>query len=122
MANTFTLLLDQQLPLTVEFTSASGAIAKVGNIPFWTTSDPAVLTVVAAADGMSAVATVTGIVGVATLSVSANADTSGGINVITGTLDVTVATALEQATTVTIIPGIPTTKPAPNALRSAPRR
>ena len=80
----------QKVSLSVAFTSAAGNPAQVDGVPVWLSSNEAVVTVVAAEDGMSAVATTVGPIGEAQVPVSADADLGEGVKPIVGTLDITV--------------------------------
>lgn len=80
----------QEVDLSVAFTSKAGNPAKVDGTPAWVSSNEAVVTVVAAADGLSVVAKAVGPLGTAQVSVSADADLGEGVRLITGTFDITV--------------------------------
>lgn len=100
----------QQVPLTVGFTDKANNPAQVqdGSI-VWSSSDETVLTVSAAADGLSATAVATGKLGTAQVNVTADADLGAGTTSISNVLDVTVqAGAAVQAN---ISPGTPVEKP-----------
>jgi len=91
-------------------TLAIAPVSKAGNPAVvessaWSSSDDTVLTVVAADDGMSAVATVTGVLGSAQVSVSADADMGEGVETLIGTLDVDVVAG--QAVSLGISVGAP---------------
>lgn len=75
---------DEHFPsVTLTITTASGAPAAVDGAPVWASSDETVLTVAAAADGMSAeIDTVAP--GTARVSVTADADLGAGTVTITG--------------------------------------
>ena len=102
----FQLQDDQQFSATVEFADAAGNPATVDGAPVWTSSDEAVLSVVAGDDGLSVTAAAVGPLGTAQLQVSADADLGEGVVTIQGILDIDVVAS--QAVTATITPGEPT--------------
>jgi alkylation response protein AidB-like acyl-CoA dehydrogenase len=104
-----TLILtdEQKVALAVAFTDRMGNPASVEGSPVWASSDPCV-EVTAAADGLSAVATTTGPLGTAQVSVSADADLGEGVKSIVGTLDIEVVAA--EAANVGISAGAPEPK------------
>lgn len=104
-----TLTDSQQVDLTVAFADKAGNPASVDGAPVWTSSDETVLTVAAGADGLSAVATATGKLGTAQVTVTADADLGSGTTSIAGTLDVTVLAG--QAVAAVVSAGAPTDKP-----------
>ena len=75
---------DQHYPnVALTITDSKGRPAKVDGVPVWASSDETVLTVAAAADGMSAdIETVAP--GVARITVTADADLGPGVSTITG--------------------------------------
>lgn len=95
----------QKVHLTIAPVDAAGNPAPVDGIPSWSSSDESVLTVSAAADGMSADAVTVGPLGNAQVNVSADADLGEGIETLTGTLDVEVVAS--QATSLGISAGVP---------------
>lgn len=99
----------QQVALSVAFADKAGNAATVDGAPVWSSSDETVLTVVAAEDGLSAVATATGKLGTAQVSVSADADLGAGTTTLTGVLDVTVL--VSAAVSAVVSAGAPTEKP-----------
>lgn len=101
-----TLILtdEQKVALAVAFTDKMGNPASVEGAPAWASSDPCV-EVTAAADGFSAVATTTGPLGTAQVSVTADADLGEGVVPIVGTLDIQVVAAM--AANVGITAGAP---------------
>lgn len=80
----------QQVNLAVAFTTKAGNSAKVDGVPVWATSDETVLTVVPSEDGLSAEAVTVGPLGVAQITVTADADLGEGVETLTGVLDVEV--------------------------------
>lgn len=69
--------------VALAITDAKGRAAPVDGVPVWASSDETVLSVVAAADGMSAIVSSVG-AGTARISVSADADLGAGVVEITG--------------------------------------
>lgn len=65
-------------PVTISFTKADGTPGTVDGIPVWESSDPTVLSVVAAADGLSGEVTWAG-VGQAVLTIRADGDLGTGV-------------------------------------------
>lgn len=87
---------------------AAGNPAPVDGIPVWSSSDPAIVTVTAAPDGMSAVVEAVGPLGTAQVSVTADADTGEGVTTITALADIEVLAS--QATAVGINFAVPEPK------------
>jgi hypothetical protein len=102
---------EQQVNVTVAFQTAAGNPASVDGAPTWSTSDDTILTVTAAADGMSALVVTTGTLGNAQVSVQADADLGTGVRTISGTLDVEVHAA--EAVAANLSAGTPELKPTP---------
>lgn len=98
----------QKVSLSITPTSAAGNPAPVDGAPVWTSSDESVLTVTASEDGLSAEAVTTGKLGVAQVSVSADADLGEGVTTITGVLDVEVKAS--EAVSLAVSAGTPTNK------------
>lgn len=106
----FTLRDDQKVILTIQPLDAKGKPAAVDGAPVWASSDETQVTVEAASDGLSAVAS-----GVAPPSdptaplprivVTADADLGSGSTPITGSLDFTITGG--SAATIDITPGTP---------------
>lgn len=96
----------QKVNFKLQPLTAKGKPAKVDGIPVWSVSDPAVLEVVPATDGMSA--TVNALAdGDAQVSAEADADMGSGIREITATADISV---VSEATTLSLTAGIPETR------------
>jgi len=98
----------QKVPLSVSFLDGAGNPAPVDGSPVWGSSDPTVVDVVPAPDGLSAVATAVGPLGTAQVNVTADADLGSGIETITGLLDVNVVA--DKAVSVAISAGTPEPK------------
>ena len=98
----------QKVSLSVAFTTAAGNPAVVDGTPVWASSDEAVVSVVAAEDGLSAVATTVGPLGLAQVSVAADADLGDGVKPIVGTLDISVIAS--EAVFAGLVAGVPELK------------
>lgn len=97
--------LDQCL-LTIDpagVKDAKGNPAPLDGAPSWESSNPEVLVVAPAADGMSATVSAIGPLGSAQVTVSADARLGPDTKTITGTLDVEVTAS--EAATIEITPG-----------------
>jgi len=80
----------QQFSASVRYVTAKGNQAPVDGIPEWSVSDPNVLTVEVAGDGLSATVKALGPLGQCQVSNTADADLGEGTKSIIGTLDVDV--------------------------------
>lgn len=80
MANANT---SQMFSATLVITDSTGAVAPVDGVPVWATSDGTVISVTAAADGMSAKIPCIA-PGTARVSVTADADLGAGVVTLTG--------------------------------------
>jgi hypothetical protein len=92
-----TLRVDQTLPMTLTFADKNGNPAVPVGVPVWAVSDATLATVVAAADGMSAVLTPVGPLG--------GVDVTAVVDGVTGMLHVDLVGG--AVATVTIVPGTP---------------
>jgi len=101
----FTLTDIQQVSLAIQAVDARGNPAKLDGAPVWTSSDTALLTVVASDDGLSCVATAVGPLGTAQVLVTADADLGTGVRALTGLLDIDIIAS--EALNVVIVPGTP---------------
>jgi hypothetical protein len=103
----FNITSDQLVPVSVVFEDDHGNPASVDGVPVWTSSDITILTVVAAADGMSCVVTAVGPDGSATVAMTANAnmDPTGVAIPVAGSLAITVVSGAAAQALVT--PGTP---------------
>lgn len=99
---------EQKVSLGIRPTTAAGNPARIDGTPSWQSSDPGIVEVVPVSDGLSAVATAVGPVGVAQVSVSVDADLGAGVRTLTAILDIEVVAA--EASTVAITPGTPELK------------
>lgn len=79
----FTLKDSEKVSVAVEFVSAGGNPAKVDGAPSWESSDPSILTVTPATDGMSCMVTTVGPVGTTRVTCKADADLGAGMKEIT---------------------------------------
>lgn len=98
----------QKVVLSVSFTNRAGNPAVVDGVPQWTSSDPAVIAVTPSEDGLSAVAVTVGPLGLAQVSVVADADLGEGVTEITGVLDIEVKPS--QAVFAIVVAGAPEDK------------
>ena len=80
----------QQFKLEIQPVDKAGNPGTLASEPVWSASDPTILTVVPAADGMSAVVSATGKLGTAEVNVTGEGDPTPGVNTITGTVAVQV--------------------------------
>jgi hypothetical protein len=80
----------QEFRLEIQPVDRAGNPGTLAGEPVWSVSDPTILTMVPADDGMSAVVSATGKLGVAQVSVTADGDPTPGVNTVTGTVDVQV--------------------------------
>lgn len=99
---------EQKVALSVAFKTAAGNTARVDGAPVWSSSDPAIVEVVAGEDGLTAVATATGALGTAQVVCEADADLGDGVRTITGVLDVEVRAA--EAVVAIVAAGAPEIK------------
>jgi len=95
----------QKVSLSIQPVDAAGNPAKVDGLPEWQSSDPTVLSLTVAADGLSAEVMTLGPLGTCQISVSADADMGTGVHSITGLLDVEVVAS--DAVSVAVTAGIP---------------
>lgn len=95
----------QKVAVTIQPVDSLGNPALVEGVPVWSVSDPNLLTLDVAADGMSGFVVTVGPVGLAQVNVSADADLGEGVTTITGLLDVEVIAS--EAVTFNITTGIP---------------
>lgn len=106
----------QEFDVTLGFTDAQNNPATVQGVPVWTNSNDTIISMVPAADGLSAV--IGGIQGTGTgqITVTADADLGDGVTDIIGILDVEIISG--QATVITLNTGplrdkTPTPTPTP---------
>lgn len=96
----------QKCSLSISIKDSKGNPAQVDGIPVWSTSNASVLTVAAAADGMSATVSAVGPVAASVqVSVTADADLGSGVETLTGLLDVQVIAG--EASVLAISSGTP---------------
>ena len=95
---------DQKVLLTIAPVDVKGKPALIDGVPVWAGSDDTVVTIVAASDGLSAVATGVS-TGTARVVVTADADLGSGVTPITGSLDFTITGG--SAATIAITAGTP---------------
>jgi hypothetical protein len=80
----------QQFRVEIQPVDKVGNPGTLASVPAWSASDPTILTVLPAADGMSAVVSAMGKLGAAQVNVTAEGDPTPGVNTITGTVAVQV--------------------------------
>lgn len=108
---TMLLITDsQEVDLAIKPVTKKGHPAQIDGVPVWSTSDPTIVALVVAADGLSCIATATENLGTVQISVTADADLGEGIQNLTGILDLEVIGG--AAATMTIIAGTPREQPA----------
>lgn len=95
----------QKVSLSVNPVSAKGNVALLDEAPVWEVSDPAVLSLLVAEDGLSATVFAVGPVGIAQVVVRGDADLGEGVTEIVGTLDVEVVAG--SAASFAIVTGVP---------------
>lgn len=117
----FKLTYSQEATLSVAFLDGKGNPAETDGPPEWLVSNPNVLALEPAADGLSCVCSAVGPLGQATVSVKADADLGAGRKEVVGLLDVTVTAG--TAVTVVITPSAPVEQPdGPTPVRKSSRR
>jgi hypothetical protein len=95
-----TLQDNQTVSASIAPVDAKGNPAQVDGVPSWSSSDPGLLTVVASADGLSAVIAAVGPLGTAQLQVAADADLGEGIVPLVATADITIVGGQAVALTI----------------------
>ena len=95
----------EKVSISIGIVDVKGNPAPVDGLPAWTSSNEAVLALVVASDGMSAVSTAVGSLGTSQVGVSADADLGSGVTPIVGTLDIDVVAS--EAVAVNLVPGTP---------------
>lgn len=101
-----TLSVTQEVAVSIQPVDARGNPAPVDGVPAWAVSDGALLSLAVSDDGLSAVVTALGPVGVAQVTVTADARLGEEVREIVGTLDVTLVAA--EAVALKLVPGVPT--------------
>jgi len=99
---------EQKVILSIQPFTAAGNVAPVDGMPLWNVTDPNIIGLDIAADGLSCSAITTGVLGTCQVNVSVDADMGAGVINLTATLDIVVAPA--QATTLGILAGVPVLK------------
>lgn len=110
---TVTLTDTQQFAVSIKIEDARGNVATTIAPPVWSVSDPALLTVTAAADGLSATVVAVGPVGTGQVTVAGDGGPAAGDDAFTGILDVVVTGG--KATQVVFAPTAPTEQTTPAA-------
>ena len=96
----------QTLAASVAFVDGRGNPARVDGVPVWELSGDPIGTVEAAADGLSAVVTLNGSLGLAQIIVRADADLDAGEErelLVTGDLEIVAAEAVSGSVTFTVV-------------------
>lgn len=99
---------EQKVALGIRPVTAAGNPARIDGVPVWASSDPTIIEIAPAPDGLSAEAITVGSLGIAQVSVGVDADLGAGIRTLTAILDIEVIAA--EAVTVAITPGAPELK------------
>lgn len=95
----------QKVTLTLTAVDKKGKPAVLDGVPEWLSSNTDIVTVAAAADGMSAEATAVGALGTCNVSVTADSKLGDEVNPIIGSLEITITPG--EATQITITAGAP---------------
>ncbi len=98
----FKLPDDKTASASVAYVDAKGNQAVVDGAPVWASSDPSILAVEAAADGLSATITPVGPLGSAQISITADADVGAGVTELVTLADVEVIAGSAVAGNVTL--------------------
>lgn len=97
----FNLPPTHQVSASLSITTAEGNPARVDGLPVWSLTDPAIVTLDVAADGMSALVKATGEFGITQLTVEVDADLGEGVRSITAVGDIAVVEAEAQVVELT---------------------
>ncbi len=103
-----TLTDEQKCHLSIQPLTAAGNPAKVDGAPVWEASDPSILSLAVADDGLSADIATDGPLGTCQIKVTADADLGQGVRSITGVLDVEVIAA--EAASLSVVARTPELK------------
>lgn len=96
---------NQKVTLSIKPVDAYGNPARVDGVPEWTTSDATIGTLEVAGNGLAAVFTTTGPVGLTQVNVTADADLGAGVRTLSAALDINVESG--EAVALSIIAGQP---------------
>lgn len=99
---------DQKVSVAIQPVDRFGNVARVDGIPTWSLSDPGVGTLEVTPDGLVALFTTTGPLGVTQVQVQADADLGGGVKTLSGTLDIQVEAG--EAVSLGLVAGVPEPK------------
>lgn len=105
MAELLVLRDTEKVSLSVQFVDIKGNPAPVDGVPTWASSNEAILTATASADGMSAEVVAVGPLGPAQVSVTGDADLGAGVAQVIGTQDINVVPS--EAVSAVITAGAP---------------
>ena len=104
-ASRMQLKVTSKLPMSLQLVDKFGNVAIVDGAPVWVLTNPALGSLVVAADGLSAELTPTGPLGSFAVQVAADADLGEGIKTISGELPIELLSG--DAVTVQIVAGTP---------------
>lgn len=107
----FQMTSSQQTTVTAKFVDKKGNPAKVDGAPTWSTDNTDVLALKPSDDGLSCVVAAVDPLGVAGVTMRADADLGAGVVELIGTLEVEITAG--QATTVKLEAAPPTEQPEP---------
>jgi hypothetical protein len=93
----------QKVTINISPVDAKGNAAKVDGAPVWAVSDPTILTLAPSTDGLSCVATTTGVVGTTKIAITADADIGEGVQTISGSIDIEVVGGVAAGLNITIV-------------------
>jgi hypothetical protein len=105
------LTADEEVAVSVAFVDNYGNPAVTDGPPAWTVSDTSILSVVSATDGNSALVSTLGPVGLAQVSVGADADLGTGTTNVVGLINIQVVSGL--AVSAVLTSATPTQKVSP---------
>ena len=100
-----TLTDTQYVEVSFQPVDARGNPARVEGVPEWQVSDPFLLALNIAEDGLSAELLAMGPLGNGQMAITVDADLGAGVRSITGVLDVTITSG--AATSLNIVVGVP---------------
>lgn len=105
--SSITLTDEQEVTLTASFRTEGGNSARVDGVPKWASLNPDVVSLVVAADGLSARA-VSGVPGTAQVTCTADGNLGTGVRLVKGTFLFEVVQA--EAVSAVLVPGTPVFK------------
>jgi len=105
----FTMSSSQQTDVSVVFLDKAGNPAQVDGVPEWMVDNPNVLAINPGIDGLSCRVAAVGPLGLAKVTLTADADLGEGVTAVVGFLDIEITAG--QAATVQLNPTAPVEKP-----------